>query len=335
MKIYLAHGRGGPNRRWALAHHKKPSLNWPLPKASRKPGKYLAWRGQCLCRLAAIRIPATPSFHMTPQEQRTAFAADYRDEEQDITVLTANPCNRVFRISEAPLYRAECRILAYRSGQQLRSEPLVGGFGQIHSLAAPADFRGKKLNRLRRLLCALCGKPPVACLAGHTIYRLRVRAHKTAPHWFMLLRILQANAPDDALVAMRDAYRHPSIWQEAPLAIPLTLDTTFHHYKGEADWLGQPVCIMLDRDENNPAQPAPAAVATLNRLFDSLDNRRYWNERLLDVAALARCLRLAELAIGADGAFTAWLDAGDTFDGEPVSLGVTPAGELGDPYIGT
>ena len=96
MKIYLAHGRGGPNRRWALAHHKKPSLNWPLPKASRKPGKYLAWRGQCLCRLAAIRIPATPSFHMTPQEQRTAFAADYRDEEQDITVLTANPCNRVF-----------------------------------------------------------------------------------------------------------------------------------------------------------------------------------------------------------------------------------------------
>jgi hypothetical protein len=272
---------------------------------------------------------------MTPQEQRTAFAADYRDEEQDITVLTANPCNRVFRISEAPLYRAECRILAYRSGQQLRSEPLVGGFGQIHSLAAPADFRGKKLNRLRRLLCALCGKPPVACLAGHTIYRLRVRAHKTAPHWFMLLRILQANAPDDALVAMRDAYRHPSIWQEAPLAIPLTLDTTFHHYKGEADWLGQPVCIMLDRDENNPAQPAPAAVATLNRLFDSLDNRRYWNERLLDVAALARCLRLAELAIGADGAFTAWLDAGDTFDGEPVSLGVTPAGELGDPYIGT
>ena len=46
---------------------------------------------------------------MTPQEQRTAFAADYRDEEQDITVLTANPCNRVFRISEAPLYRAECR----------------------------------------------------------------------------------------------------------------------------------------------------------------------------------------------------------------------------------
>ena len=264
---------------------------------------------------------------MTPQEQRTAFAADYRDEEQDITVLTANPCNRVFRISEAPLYRAECRILAYRSGQQLRSEPLVGGFGQIHSLAAPADFRGKKLNRLR------------------------VRAHKTAPHWFMLLRILQANAPDDALVAMRDAYRHPSIWQEAPLAIPLTLDTTFHHYKGEADWLGQPVCIMLDRDENNPAQPAPAAVATLNRLFDSLDNRRYWNERLinhaarslaatgesggLDAAALARCQRLAELAIGADGAFTAWLDAGDTFDGEPVSLGVTPAGELGDPYIGT
>ena len=184
-----------------------------------------------------------------------------------------------------------------------------------------------------------------------TIYRLRVRAHKTAPHWFMLLRILQANAPDDALVAMRDAYRHPSIWQEAPLAIPLTLDTTFHHYKGEADWLGQPVCIMLDRDENNPAQPAPAAVATLNRLFDSLDNRRYWNERLinhaarslaatgesggLDAAALARCLRLAELAIGADGAFTAWLDAGDTFDGEPVSLGVTPAGELDDPCIGT
>ncbi|WP_298643975.1 DUF2262 domain-containing protein [uncultured Cardiobacterium sp.] len=288
---------------------------------------------------------------MTPQEQRTAFAADYRDEEQDITVLTANPCNAVFSISGAPLYRAKCRILAYRSGQQLHSEPLVGGFGHIHSLAAPADFSGKKLKRLRRLLCALGGKPPVACLAGHTIYRLRVRAHNTAPHRFMLLRILRAGAPDTALAAMRDAYRHPPVWQEAPPAIPLTLDTAFHHYKGQADWLGQPVCIMLDRDENNPAQPAPAAAATLNRLFDSPDNRRYWNERLinhaarclaaagesggLDAAALARRLRLAELAVGADGAFTAWLDAGDTFNGEPVSLGVTPAGELDDPCIGT
>ena len=130
---------------------------------------------------------------MTPQEQRTAFAADYRDEEQDITVLTANPCNAVFSISGAPLYRAESHILAYWSGQQLHSEPLVGGFGHIHSLAAPADFSGKKLKRLR----------------------------------------------------------------------------------------------------------------------------------------------LAELAVGAGDAFTAWLDAGDTFNGEPVSLGVTPAGELDDPYIGT
>ncbi|MDO4643083.1 MAG: DUF2262 domain-containing protein [Cardiobacteriaceae bacterium] len=270
---------------------------------------------------------------MNPQEQeaRTAFASRYRDEVEEILILSGEITHGANRCGGDILWNVSCDFLAYQGS--------TGFYAHEGSVNWQSKDEETELAR-----------DHLYDIAEFDVCRLRVRAHKTQPYEFMLLEILESGIVHSDFAAVRESYLVPVQWQENPFP-PFTLDKQLGNFVGEIVWLGQNITVIIANDnEENRMRPSEPALTTLRLLYAepaTWQNKlsAYATQELLELAnnewledgshpisaeAFIDRIVLNSLSIYNDGSFTALFSDDDIFCGHYILVEGGADGSLYD-----
>jgi hypothetical protein len=252
------------------------------------------------------------------------FADKYHAEEREILVFTSDD-GGAGRATGEKFWTATAFFLAY---VDIATGELKQGNGRIIWPLTDEEEKGY-LRRFQK----------------ECIYRLRVREliDKTVPNGglpsfqnrFLVVNIIEKNAPSDALEAVLEEYRKPVTISD-PLLGTFTLNKRFKTLEGSADWLGTRVSLSVNVNMDSNRGFAHG-VKALRVLFDDrermdADMRAFAADKLIglandwrqeDGAELSDCdfigrIRMSELSASGRGGFTAVYNDGGMFLGHAV-----------------
>ena len=182
------------------------------------------------------------------------------------------------------------------------------------------------------------------------VYRLKAR--KKIPHevpegvtassqnQFLIVEVLEEDAPCPALDEALAEYRRPVVVTDEVLG-ELTLDKDLDMFEGEALWRGEQICVSLEVDTANEDTWADARRAMKEMLAEqdcwdrnmrasaareltelACEWRESADEEVPEITeeSFARRIELRNIAMDADGSFSAYFDDDDMFFGHCVTV---------------
>ena len=182
------------------------------------------------------------------------------------------------------------------------------------------------------------------------VYRLKAR--KKIPHeipegvtassqnQFLIVEVLEEDAPCPALGEALAEYRRPVVVTDEVLG-ELTLDKDLDMFEGEALWRGEQICVSLEVDTANEDTWADARRAMKEMLAEqdcwdrnmrasaareltelACEWRESADEEVPEITeeSFARRIELRNIAMDADGSFSAYFDDDDMFFGHCVTV---------------
>ena len=182
------------------------------------------------------------------------------------------------------------------------------------------------------------------------VYRLKAR--KKIPHevpegvtassqnQFLIVELLEEEPPCLALEEVLADYRRPVVVVDEVLG-ELTLDKDLDMFEGEVLWRGEQICVSLEVDEVNEGTWADARWAMKEMLAEqdrwdgdmrasaareltelACEWRESADEEVPEITeeSFARRIELRNIAMDADGSFSAYFDDDDMFFGHCVTV---------------
>ena len=182
------------------------------------------------------------------------------------------------------------------------------------------------------------------------VYRLKAR--KKIPHevpegvtassqnQFLIVEVLEEDAPSPALEEVLAEYLRPVVVVDEVLG-ELTLDKDLDMFEGEALWRGEQICVSLEVDTANEDTWADARRAMKEMLAEqdcwdrnmrasaareltelACEWRESADEEVPEITeeSFARRIELRNIAMDADGSFSAYFDDDDMFFGHCVTV---------------
>ena len=182
------------------------------------------------------------------------------------------------------------------------------------------------------------------------VYRLKARKkirHEvpegvtaSSQNQFLIVEVLEEDAPCSALEEVLADYRRPVVVVDEVLG-ELTLDKDLDMFEGEVLWRGEQICLSLEVDAANEGTWADSRRAMKAMLAEQDrwdgDMRASSARELTDLAcewresadeevpeiteeSFARRIELRNIAMDADGSFSAYFDDDDMFFGHCVTV---------------
>lgn len=165
---------------------------------------------------------------------------------------------------------------------------------------------------------------------------------------YMLVKVLQENASNEKMEALRDYYMKPVTIQNE--LGEFVLDREFSWFEGSVDWNGEEAKVYLETDEKN-GDSVVKAMETLQQLVKdlSVNDMRYRQFAAKELTSLAndwlqesdeeeqeeiteesfvQRMEISEVSISSDGAFTLYYHDDDMFWGHVIEVLVGPDGEM-------
>ena len=182
------------------------------------------------------------------------------------------------------------------------------------------------------------------------VYRLKAR--KRIPHkipegvtassqnQFLIVEVLEEDAPCPALEEVMAEYRRPVVVTDEVLG-ELTLDKDLDMFEGEVLWRGEQICLSLEVDAANEDTWADARLAMKAMLAEqdrwdrnmrasaareltelACEWRESADEEVPEITeeSFACRIELRNIAMDADGSFSAYFDDDDMFFGHCVTV---------------
>ena len=182
------------------------------------------------------------------------------------------------------------------------------------------------------------------------VYRLKARKKipsevpegvtASSQNQFLVVEVLEEDASCPALEEVLAEYRRPVVVVDEVLG-ELTLDKDLDMFEGEALWRGEQICVSLEVDTANEDTWADARRAMKEMLAEQdrwdRDMRTFAARELTELAcewresadeevpeiteeSFARRIELRNIAMDADGSFSAYFDDDDMFFGHCVTV---------------
>ena len=180
------------------------------------------------------------------------------------------------------------------------------------------------------------------------VYRLKARKKipyeipegvtASSQNEFLIVEVLEEDAPCPALEEVLDEYRRPVVVTDEVLG-ELTLDKDLDMFEGEVPWCGEQICVSLEVDVADEATWAASRRAMKVMVADQdawdRDMRTFAARELTELAcewresadeevpeiteeSFAQRLDLTSIAMDPDGSFSAYFDDDDMFFGHCV-----------------
>lgn len=292
---------------------------------------------------------------MTESEERAAFDAAHVDVVEEIVVLTDSSTGGAGKVGGQLLWTASADVIG-----QVSSDGAFSAESLRLEWLARDDQRGTWIHDLQPLtqyrVLVRRGRPISA--EGAQAYVADGLPVPDLTRRVALVEVIERDMDLPALTERRGAYTAPLVIED-PLG-SFTLDRRYGHVTGGIDWLGTPVSVSLDIDEDSGEgrETAQAALGTLGSLVAdaaAVDSRwrGYIADQLTELANdwqddndeipedaprltpddVARRVRLGELSISSDGSLTPYFDDDDLFWGHVILIDIEPDGTMTDAYI--
>lgn len=187
-------------------------------------------------------------------QEYKAFAADFPGEETDILAVTGGSSLDTEQSGEGGLWRISMGLTAWKDEY---TQELQQGDGRLEAIVDD-----NLLEHLR------------ARLPRDFLIRATVRPSEDGTRF--LMTDLPKPAFDPELKAILDEQKTP-VTLEADGLGTFTLSRTMNWFQAEVDWVGQPIQLIFDRDENQ--DDSLAAARTL------MGDRADWDRRVREFAA--------------------------------------------------
>lgn len=253
----------------------------------------------------------------------------FEEEEREILVLLAGgsgagKMNGFWDVSHYFIAYVDCQTGALHTGD-----------GRIvYPVSDEESDAGGILDRFRR----------------EAVYRLKAR--KRIPHkipegvtassqnQFLIVEVLEEDAPCPALEEVMAEYRRPVVVTDEVLG-ELTLDKDLDMFEGEVLWRGEQICLSLEVDAANEDTWADARRAMKAMLAEqdrwdrnmrasaareltelACEWRESADEEVPEITeeSFACRIELRNIAMDADGSFSAYFDDDDMFFGHCVTV---------------
>lgn len=261
--------------------------------------------------------PERPAQAKSPELQ--AFAQAFLPEEFELLGVTGAGIVGGEKLPGSQLYTAEIGLTAWmeEEGEVVRSPA---------RLVALADE--KLLDYLRRRV------------PRNFILQVRVRPDREDESRFLMTGLPEP-AFDPELKAILEEQKKPVTFDDADFG-QFTLERQANWFQCEADWLGQPIQLVFDREEDREG-----ALAAARALFEKKEE---WDRRLREFAAeklsgaahwahdgrpltreqFARRLEAESVQVWADGRFEFWFHDAEMFWSHAVRVEGTLEGGPAD-----
>ena len=263
--------------------------------------------------------------NMTQAEWERTF----EDEAREILVLLAGgggagKRNGFWDVSHYFIAYVDCQTGALHAG----------GGRIVYPVSDEQHDAGGILDRFRR----------------EAVYRLKARKkirHEvpegvtaSSQNQFLIVEVLEEDAPCSALEEVLADYRRPVVVVDEVLG-ELTLDKDLDMFEGEALWRGEQICVSLEVDTANEDTWADARRAMKEMLAEqdcwdrnmrasaareltelACEWRESADEEVPEITeeSFARRIELRNIAMDADGSFSAYFDDDDMFFGHCVTV---------------
>lgn len=248
------------------------------------------------------------------------FLERFCEEEQEILALTGPSGFGGGKVPAEKLWTASIGLAAWkRPGEKAQQ-----GQGRL-TLKADED----ELHRLQ------------AEVKGNTVIRVKVRRGRDGDEGYFLMAGPAVPASDPELEGILAELLKPVHYDDPRLG-RFTLDRQVNWFEAEVTWMGRPVNLSFDWDED---EAMADSLRTAHRLFDDqagwhgrilrqasddlleLKNENWLDEdeAELDAEAFEACLELESIEVRPEGEFCFWFGDGDLFWGHSVTVEGTVA----------
>jgi hypothetical protein len=261
-----------------------------------------------------------------------AFADGYKTEEQEIVVLFRDNSGGAGKAGGEVLWTASASFLAYvdeTTGEVKKGDGRVEWLitdddRNAHGSAYPYHFKDAGIYRLL-----------VRDLKDRTVPEGRMPSFYNR---FLVVRVLEENARNDALTGILEDYRTPVVLKDDLLG-EFVLNKNLSLFDGRAEWCGKDVSVSLEVDGDDEAIWA-SALGHIRALFEQQtvrdgEFRGFAVEKLTELAndwredesvaeitaeVFADRIGLAELSVDMDGNYCAYYDDDDMFYGHIITV---------------